>query len=144
MTDRSDRSTSYVHRALELFAGFGDREALVGGGRRLTYTDVAAEVRATAGALTRHGVRPGDAVLVMLGNPVEGPLLQLALHLLGCRTMWIAPVTSRREVDEFVALARPTPSCTTPAPPTASAGRSPPGCPACRCSASVRAAPGRT
>ncbi|OKI62490.1 class I adenylate-forming enzyme family protein [Micromonospora sp. CB01531] len=103
MTDQPN----YVHEALELFARFGDREALVGGNRRLAYAEVAAEVRGLAGALLRHGVRPGDAVLVMLGNPVEGPLLQLALHLLGCRSMWIAPVTSRREVDEFVALARP-------------------------------------
>lgn len=121
MTDGSDRpdsrafdqdapdgaSSSYVHQALELFAEFGDREALVGGGRRLTYTEVAAEVRGLAGRLRQHGVRPGAAVLIMLGNTVDAPLLQLALHLLGCRTMWIAPVTSRREVDEFVALARP-------------------------------------
>ncbi|MFC8849678.1 MULTISPECIES: AMP-binding protein [unclassified Micromonospora] len=107
MTDRSDRPTTYVHEALELFAGFGDREALVGGGRRLTYLDVAAQVRGMAGALTRGGVRPGAAVLVMLGNAVEVPLLQLALHLLGCRTMWVAPVTSRREVDDFVRLSRP-------------------------------------
>ncbi|MEV0724709.1 AMP-binding protein [Micromonospora purpureochromogenes] len=103
----TDRPTSYVHQALELFAGFGDREALVGDGRRLSYTEVADEVRGLAGALAAHGVRPGAAVLVMLGNAVEGPLLQLALHLLGCRTMWIAPVTSRREIDEFVRLARP-------------------------------------
>ncbi|MFC4147538.1 AMP-binding protein [Micromonospora mangrovi] len=107
MSEESARPTSYVHEALELFAGFGEREALVGDGRRLTYADVAAEVRALAAALTRRGVRPGAAVLVMLGNTVEGPLLQLATHLLGCRTMWIAPVTSRREIDEFVALARP-------------------------------------
>ena len=107
MTDGADRSTTYVHDALELFAGFGDREALVGDGRRLTYPQVAAEVRGLAHALTRHGVRPGAAVLVMLGNAVEGPLLQLALHLIGCRTMWIAPVTSRREIDEFARLARP-------------------------------------
>ncbi|WNM38275.1 AMP-binding protein [Micromonospora halotolerans] len=103
MTDRPN----YVHEALDLFAGFGDREALVGGGRRLTYPEVGAEVRRLAGALLRHGVRPGDAVLVMLGNTLEGPLLQLALHLLGCRSMWVAPVTSRREIDEFVTLARP-------------------------------------
>ncbi|MEU0152869.1 class I adenylate-forming enzyme family protein [Micromonospora fulviviridis] len=103
MTDRPN----YVHEALDLFAGFGDREALVGGGRRLTYPEVAVEVRDLAGALLRHGVRPGAAVLVMLGNTLEGPLLQLALHLLGCRSMWVAPVTSRREVDEFVALAGP-------------------------------------
>ncbi|PZF89346.1 class I adenylate-forming enzyme family protein [Micromonospora deserti] len=107
MTDRPERRASYVHRALELFAGFGDREALVGGGRRLSYADVRAEVCGLAATLHRHGVRPGDAVLLALGNPVEGPLVQLALHLLGCRTMWVAPVTSRREVDEFVARARP-------------------------------------
>ncbi|MEH0843945.1 AMP-binding protein [Micromonospora sp. CPCC 205711] len=107
MTEGADRSTTYVHDALTLFAGFGDREALVGDGRRLSYAEVAAEVRGLAAALTTHGVRPGAAVLVMLGNAVEGPLLQLALHLLGCRTMWIAPVTSRREVDEFARLARP-------------------------------------
>ncbi|MEU4781441.1 AMP-binding protein, partial [Micromonospora sp. NPDC023633] len=107
MTDRPERRAGYVHRALELFAGFGDREALVGDGRRLSYADVAAQVRGLAAALRGHGVRPGHAVLLALGNPVEGPLVQLALHLLGCRTMWIAPVTSRREVTEFVRLARP-------------------------------------
>ncbi|TDC43398.1 AMP-binding protein [Micromonospora sp. KC213] len=103
----TDRPTSYVHQALDLLATFGTREALVGDGRRLTYPEVADEVRGLAGALTAHGVRPGSAVLVLLGNTVQGPLLQLALHLLGCRTMWVAPVTSPREVDEFVRLARP-------------------------------------
>ncbi|MEW2378918.1 AMP-binding protein [Micromonospora sp. NPDC047812] len=107
MTDRPERRAGYVHRALELFAGFGDREALVGNGHRLSYAEVAAQVRGLAATLLGHGVRPGQAVLLALGNPVEGPLVQLALHLLGCRTMWVAPVTSRREVDEFVRLARP-------------------------------------
>ncbi|MGC4806967.1 AMP-binding protein [Micromonospora sp. DT233] len=107
MTDGSYRPTTYVHEVLELFAGFGDREALVGGGRRFTYRDAADEVRGMAGALVRGGVAPGAAVLVMLGNAVEGPLLQLALHLLGCRTMWVAPITSRAEVDDFVRLSRP-------------------------------------
>ncbi|MGW1448399.1 AMP-binding protein [Micromonospora sp. NPDC002411] len=107
MTDTPGHATTYVDRALDLFAGFGDREALVGGGRRLSYTDAAALVRSMAATLARHGVRPGAAVLVTVANAVEGPLLQLALHLIGCRTMWVAPVTSRREVDEFIRLARP-------------------------------------
>lgn len=107
MTDRPERRTSYVQRALELFAEFGDREALVGEGQRLTYADLRARVRRLAATLRRHGVRPGDGVLVVLGNPVEAPLVQLALHLLGCRTMWVAPVTSRREVDDFARLSRP-------------------------------------
>ncbi|WDZ83010.1 class I adenylate-forming enzyme family protein [Micromonospora cathayae] len=107
MSDGTAHQPSYVSDALALFTGFGDREALVGGGRRLTYCEVAAEVRALAARLLRHGVRPGAAVLVMAGNVVEAPLLQLALHLLGCRSMWVAPVTSRREIDQFVRLARP-------------------------------------
>ncbi|WP_433384897.1 class I adenylate-forming enzyme family protein [Micromonospora sp. KLBMP9576] len=107
MTDRPERRAGYVHRALELFDRLGDREALAGDGCRLSYTDVAARVRGLAATLLGHGVRPGDAVLLALGNPVEGPMVQLALHLLGCRTMWIAPVTSRREVDEFARLAHP-------------------------------------
>ncbi|GAB3936138.1 AMP-binding protein [Micromonospora vulcania] len=107
MTDGPGHTTTYVDRVLDLFADFGDREALVGGGRRLTYTEAAAQVRAMAATLTRHGVRPGSAVLVTVANAVEGPLLQLALHLIGCRTMWVAPVTARREVDEFIRLARP-------------------------------------
>ncbi|WP_433270478.1 AMP-binding protein [Micromonospora vinacea] len=107
MTDGPEHTTTYVHRVLDLFAEFGDREALVGGDRRLTYTEAAARVRAMAATLTRHGVRPGAAVLVTVANAVEGPLLQLALHLLGCRTMWVAPVTARREVDEFIRLTHP-------------------------------------
>ncbi|MDG4810251.1 AMP-binding protein [Micromonospora sp. WMMD1120] len=107
MTDGPERTTTYVNRVLELFAEFGDREALVGGGRRLTYPQAAGLVRTMAATLTRHGVRPGSAVLVTVANAVEAPLLQLALHALGCRTMWVAPVTARREVDEFVRSARP-------------------------------------
>ncbi|MEV1160071.1 AMP-binding protein [Micromonospora chokoriensis] len=107
MTDTPGHASTYVDTALDLFAGFGDREALVGGGRRLSYTEAAALVRSMAATLARHDVRPGAAVLVTVANAVEGPLLQLALHLIGCRTMWVAPVTSRREVDEFIRLARP-------------------------------------
>lgn len=107
MPDESADRASYVTDALALFDAFGEREALVGDGRRLSYREVAAGIRAIAGRLHRHGVRPGDAVLVSAGNVVEAPLLQLALHLLGCRSMWVAPVTSPREVEEFVRLARP-------------------------------------
>ncbi|MFI6226119.1 class I adenylate-forming enzyme family protein [Micromonospora echinospora] len=107
MADGSTHRTSYVHDALALFAGFGDREALVADGRRLSYRDVADAVRSLAGNLHRHGVRPGAAVLVMAGNVAEAPPLQLALHLLGCRSMWIAPVTSDREVEEFAQRSRP-------------------------------------
>ena len=105
--DGVDGQPNYVHGALRLFETIADREALVGDGRRLTYAEVSRSVLEMAGALHRHGVQPGSAVLVMAGNAVETPILQLALHLMGCRSMWIAPVTAEREIAEFAQLAQP-------------------------------------
>ncbi|MBV1856075.1 AMP-binding protein [Catellatospora tritici] len=107
-----DPATNYAHRALTLFAKYGDAEALVAvDGRRYTYAELHAEVVAMAAALWRHGVRPGAAIGVLARNPAESVFLQLAAHLLGCRTAWIAnnaPDRFRRgfldlaEVDFFV------------------------------------------
>jgi len=104
---RSGNRASYVHGALELFEELADLEAIVGGGRRLTYRQLRQDVLDLAAALADHGVRSGSAVLVMMSNSVSGPVLQLALHLLGCRSMWIASVTARREIMQFAELAAP-------------------------------------
>jgi acyl-CoA synthetase (AMP-forming)/AMP-acid ligase II len=101
------QQASYVHDALQLFEELAGREAVVSGDRRLTYGELRHAVLDMAAALTDHGVRPGDAVLVMMTNSIEGPILQLSLHLLGCRSMWIASVTARREIMEFAELAKP-------------------------------------
>jgi fatty-acyl-CoA synthase len=103
----SSEQKSYVHEALTLFQQLGDRDALVAGDRRVTYAGLRQHVLDLATALHEHGVRPGSAVLVMASNSIEGPILQLALHLLGCRSMWIASVTSRREIAHFTSLAEP-------------------------------------
>ncbi|HEV2887915.1 MAG TPA: AMP-binding protein, partial [Jatrophihabitans sp.] len=104
----SGQRGSYVQGALRLFEEWGDLEAVVGGDdRRLTYTQLRQAVLDLAAALNDHGVRPGSAVLVMMTNSIEGPILQLALHLLGCRSMWIASVTAPREITEFSKLAKP-------------------------------------
>jgi acyl-CoA synthetase (AMP-forming)/AMP-acid ligase II len=102
MDFENGRPTTYVVRALELFDDYGDREALVGGGQRLSYSEVRTRVLRMVANLRSFGVTPGSAVLVMVANPVEGPILQLAVHLLGCRSFWVAPVTARREIDEYV------------------------------------------
>lgn len=107
MQPRPGDRTNYVYGALELFEELAEQEAIVGDGRRLTYRQVRQAVLDLAAALTDHGVRPGSAVLVMTTNSVEAPILQLALHLLGCRSMWIASVTARREIVEFAELAAP-------------------------------------
>ncbi len=105
--DALSQTGSYVSRALRLFDSYGDREAVVGGGRRLTYREVRGLVVDLAGVLQRHGIGAGTGVLVLAGNTVELPALQLALHLLGARTMWIAPIAGRSEIEQFAALSEP-------------------------------------
>ncbi|MGW6282410.1 class I adenylate-forming enzyme family protein [Kribbella sp. NPDC055071] len=96
---------NYVPRVLALFEGFADRVAVVRGDRRATYRELIADVLRMAAAVRDAGIRPGSKVLVMAANCFDAPALQLALHLHGCRVLWSAPITSRREIDRFAALA---------------------------------------
>ncbi len=100
-----ENSGNYVQRVLELFAQFGERPALVRGTRQASYGELSADVLRIAAALRDAGIRPGGKVLVMAANCFDAPALQLALHLHGCRVLWCAPITSRREIDRFAVLA---------------------------------------
>jgi fatty-acyl-CoA synthase len=98
---------NYVLRALELFAEYGDREALVRRERRLTYADLGTAIIDLAATLHHHGVRSGMAVVVLVDRPLEAPILQLALHALGVRTVWIDVDALRRDLGEYLRLVRP-------------------------------------
>ncbi|GAA1360283.1 AMP-binding protein [Catellatospora chokoriensis] len=119
----------YVRRGLELFAGHGTAEAIVSGDRRITYAQLRAGVLGMAERLRGHGVAAGSAIAVLAGNQPEAVYAQLALHLLGCRSVWVAPnappslsaqYLALAEVDGFVYDAR-----THAAPGAALAGRLP-------------------
>lgn len=102
-----EHSDSYVVTALGLFAAYGERPAIVAGDRRLSYAGLRAQVLDLAASLQERGVGPGTGVLVLAGNTLELPALQLALHLVGARSMWIAPIAGRREIEAFARLSRP-------------------------------------
>jgi acyl-CoA synthetase (AMP-forming)/AMP-acid ligase II len=93
---------NYVLGGLDLFEKFGDDEAIVTDGSRLTYADVRAGVHTLVRVLGEQGVRPGDAVAVLIGNPPEAVVLQFALHALGCRSVWIAPNAPERYRMDFM------------------------------------------
>jgi fatty-acyl-CoA synthase len=99
-----EQSGSYVVTALGLFARYGETEAIVAGGQRLTFAQLRAQVLDLAATLQDRGVGPDTGVLVLAGNTLELPALQLALHLVGARTMWIAPIAGRREIEAFARL----------------------------------------
>lgn len=107
MSAKPDLRPTYVHKALELFAGYAEQEAIVTGDRRLTYAELRAGVLDIAANLAEHGLRPGTPVAVLVGYPIEAPMLQLALHLLGCRTAWISNSATPAEQDAYLAAVRP-------------------------------------
>jgi acyl-CoA synthetase (AMP-forming)/AMP-acid ligase II len=96
---------SYVDAALAFFAQMDSAEAIVHEDRRYTYAEVRAAVLAMASALTANGVRGGMTVVAVTGNHPEGVILQLALHLLGCRTGFVANWAPRQDQLSFLACA---------------------------------------
>ena len=56
---------SFIKRAAEFF---GDRPAVIHGGRRFTYKDFYARARRLAHALTKAGIRRGDTVAILAPN----------------------------------------------------------------------------
>jgi acyl-CoA synthetase (AMP-forming)/AMP-acid ligase II len=97
---------NYVLRALEKFTQYGEVEAVVQGDARVTYTEVRDTTLALAAALRDNGIRPGAGVAMLTRNSVQAPSLQLALHLLGCRTLWIAAYEPPRIQAEFFEFAQ--------------------------------------
>lgn len=97
----------YVLRALELFAEYGDSEALVNGETRFTYTELRATVLDIAANLVDLGLRPGTTVGILLGYPPHAQAIQLALHLLGCRTAWVSNASTPIELAAYLDQVRP-------------------------------------
>jgi fatty-acyl-CoA synthase len=100
-------SDNYVLRALDLFTRYGDQEAIVQADTRVSYSQLRDTTLALAARLNEHGVKAGDGVAMLMGTTPQTPALQLALHLNGCRTMWIASYEPQRTQVEFFEFARP-------------------------------------
>jgi fatty-acyl-CoA synthase len=98
---------NYVVCALERFATFGSRTALTQQNRSLTYTEARQLVLDLAARLRALDVRSGSVVGVFMGLRIESPLLQLALHLVGARSVWVDVTAMPNEVDQYLKLAPP-------------------------------------
>jgi len=93
---------NYVLPALEFFARMGPAEAIVHGGRRYTYAETRAAVLAMATALSGHGMHGDTTVIAVTRNHPESIILQLALHLLGCRTGFVPAHQPHRDQLSFI------------------------------------------
>jgi fatty-acyl-CoA synthase len=107
MENQSPWYPNYVSRALERFADFGARTALIQHDRTLNYTQARQLVLDLADRLRGEGIRPGSVVGVFMGHQIEAPLLQLALHLVDVRSVWVDITAMPSEVDEYLKLTPP-------------------------------------
>lgn len=98
---------NYVLDTLKIFADYGDREAVVQGETRLTYNEVCGITRSLANTLHEAGVQDGMGVAVLATDLPESASLQLALHLLGCRTVWLVATAPRPDQIAYLEMSKP-------------------------------------
>ncbi|GAB5098531.1 (2,3-dihydroxybenzoyl)adenylate synthase [Caballeronia sp. HLA56] len=84
-----------------LVARFGERTALVHGGLRWSYRDLAVEAQRTAGALSALGIAPGDRVVLQLPNCLAFFATTFALFSFGAVPIYALPAHRRREITSF-------------------------------------------
>ncbi|MFD8983954.1 class I adenylate-forming enzyme family protein [Streptomyces sp. NPDC059564] len=103
--ETSERRT-YVDRILEHWHKDEDAEALVQGEQRLTRGEARRRLFSLGHALRRQGLAPGDGVGLFLANRVDSVLVQLAVHLIGCRVVFLPPEPGPGELAALVEQSR--------------------------------------
>lgn len=96
---------TYVDHVLEVLADDGEREVLVSGATRLTRTQARDRILSFADGLHRRGIRPGDGVGVFVGNTADGVLLEIAVHLVGGRLVFVPPEPGTNEMRALIKTA---------------------------------------
>ncbi|GGV36516.1 class I adenylate-forming enzyme family protein [Streptomyces spectabilis] len=97
---------TYVDRVLEHWHKDEEAEALVQGAQRLTRKEARERLFQLGHALRGQGLAPGDAVGLFLANRVDSVLVQIAVHLIGCRVVFLPPEPGPGELAALVEQSR--------------------------------------
>ncbi|MGW3010177.1 class I adenylate-forming enzyme family protein [Streptomyces sp. NPDC001219] len=97
---------TYLDRILEHWNKDEDAEALVQGAQRLTRGEARRQLFRLGHALRGQGLAPGDGVGLFLANRVDSVLVQLAVHLIGCRVVFLPPEPGPGELAALVEQSR--------------------------------------
>lgn len=92
---------SFVDIVERAFQKYPNQE-LVGPNRRVTYAELAAEVRAVAAGLRNLGIEPGDVVSYQLPNWVTAIAVHLAISKVGAVTNPITPIYRETEIKHIL------------------------------------------
>ncbi|WP_433859780.1 class I adenylate-forming enzyme family protein [Streptomyces kronopolitis] len=105
-TQGTSEPRTYVDRILEHWNKDEDTEALVQGTQRLTRGEARRRLFRLGHALREQGLTPGDGVGLFLANRVDSVLVQLAVHLIGCRVVFLPPEPGPGELAALVEQSR--------------------------------------
>jgi long-chain acyl-CoA synthetase len=98
-----DRPASIWAMVEQAAARNGDGEALVCGGRRLTWRDVAHAAIRIGGGFRKLGLQPGDRVALLLGNRIEFALALFAAAHRGLVTVLLSTRQQKPEIAYVLA-----------------------------------------
>ncbi|MDQ3954982.1 MAG: AMP-binding protein [Actinomycetota bacterium] len=87
---------------------YGDREAVVGGEKRLSYVQLAEKADRLAWQLLHLGIKKNDRVVVQMPNVPEFSYLCFALLRIGALPVLALPAHREREVSHFVQFSEAT------------------------------------
>ncbi|WP_405782916.1 class I adenylate-forming enzyme family protein [Streptomyces sp. NBC_00859] len=102
----TEEPRTYIDHILEHWHKDEDTEALVQGEQRLTRREARLRLFRLGHALRRQGLAPGDGVGLFLANRVDSVLVQLAVHLIGCRVVFLPPEPGPGELAALVEQSR--------------------------------------
>lgn len=105
-SQQTSESRTYLDRILEHWHEDEDAEALVQGAQRLTRGEARRRLFRLGHALRGQGLAPGDGVGLFLANRVDAVLVQLAVHLIGCRVVFLPPEPGPGELAALVEQSR--------------------------------------
>ncbi|WP_369382762.1 class I adenylate-forming enzyme family protein [Streptomyces sp. cg36] len=101
-SQETTQSRTYLDHILEHWEQNEDAEALVQEAQRLTRGEARRRLFGLGHALIRQGLAPGDGVGLFLANRVDSVLVQLAVHLIGCRVVFLPPEPGPGELAALV------------------------------------------
>ncbi|MGW7413022.1 AMP-binding protein [Streptomyces sp. NPDC054863] len=104
--EKTHQPRTYVDHILDHWHEDEDAEALVQGAQRLTRGEARRRLFRLGHALRGQGLAPGDGVGLFLANRLDSVLVQLAVHLIGCRVVFLPPEPGPGELAALVEQSR--------------------------------------
>ncbi|MGW7578033.1 AMP-binding protein [Streptomyces sp. NPDC054765] len=98
----SSDPANYTTAVLERLRAKGDRDSIVFGARRLSGDEASEKVLEFAAALRAAGLEPGDGVALFTHNSPEAVLLELAVHFVGCRLVFVPLALGGSELEGLI------------------------------------------